>query len=64
METRREFINKSLRLAAFSVITATTGYLLLKNDGECSFEYSCSECNKKKCKVRKEDHVSKDQGNK
>jgi positive regulator of sigma E activity len=57
METRKEFIIKSLRLAAFSVIATSTGYLIFngKVTNNCEFEFACSNCKKKGCSTRKEE---------
>lgn len=58
METRKEFIIKSLRLAAFSVIATSTGYLIFngKVTNNCEFEFACSNCKKKGCSTRKEEY--------
>lgn len=58
MNTRREFIKKTFRLAALTAIASTSGYLLLNRDeaGNCDLDFGCSNCQKKGCNIRKEDY--------
>ena len=54
MQTRRDFIKKSLRTAGFAVLAGGSGYLLLrdKSDEPCDFEFVCKNCKKlKECKL-------------
>jgi len=54
MQSRREFINKSLRMAGMAVLVGGSGYLLLRDDnGEsCDFDFVCKNCRKlKECKL-------------
>lgn len=59
METRKEFIKKTLRIAAFSAIASSTGYLLFsgKISSGCDNDFACSGCSKNGCKIRLEDFV-------
>jgi hypothetical protein len=62
METRRDFIKKTLRIGTFVAITSTSAYLILNRDGSesCESEFTCSNCKKDKCGIRKEEFSTKD----
>jgi len=54
MQSRREFINKSLRMAGMAVLVGGSGYLLLRdyNGESCDFDFVCKKCRKlKECKL-------------
>ncbi|PLX05341.1 MAG: hypothetical protein C0595_00015 [Marinilabiliales bacterium] len=54
MQSRREFINKSLRIAGMAVLMGGSGYLLFREESEeaCDFDFVCKNCKKnKECKL-------------
>ena len=54
MLSRKDFIKKGLRAAAFTMLASTTGYLLLRKEPEqnCELDFVCKKCNKfEKCSL-------------
>lgn len=54
MQTRRDFIKKSFRMAGMAVLVGGSGYLLLREESDeaCDFEFVCKNCKKlKECKL-------------
>lgn len=54
MYTRKDFIIKIFRMATFTVLAGTSGYLLLRqqSDEACNFDFVCKDCKKlKECKL-------------
>lgn len=55
MVTRKEFIIKIFRTAAFASLLSMSGYLLLKeqSEEECNFDFVCRDCGKlKECNLQ------------
>lgn len=55
MQTRKEFILKITRIASFTLLASTTGYLLFREETEekCKLDFVCGNCNKvEKCNIK------------
>lgn len=50
MLNRRNFIKKTMRTAAFTILAGGSGYLLFreKSQEECNFDFVCKNCKKQK----------------